>query len=86
MQKRQRNLPKKRDSPAKLLFYLSNLLLFSPSRCRLHRRCLSSVKSNKGNEDSASRVRERERYRVSRKKEPSNFLTENIHLIAITLS
>ena len=61
MQKRQRNLQKKRDARANLLFCLSNLLLFCRCRCRLHRRCLSSLKSNKGNEDSASRVRQRER-------------------------
>ena len=64
---------KKRDARAKLLFCLSNLLLFCRSRCRLHRRCLCSVKSNKGNEGSAGRVRQRERYRVSRKKSPLIF-------------
>ena len=52
---------KKRDARAKLLFCLSNPLLFCRSRCRLHRRCLSSVKSNKGNEVSASSVRQRDR-------------------------
>ena len=52
---------KKRDARAKLLFCLSNLLLFCLSRCRLHRRCLSSVKSSKGNEGSTSRVRQRDR-------------------------
>ena len=52
---------KKRDARVNLLFCLSNLLLFCRSRCRLHPRCLSSVKSNKGNEGSTSRVHQRER-------------------------
>ena len=40
---RQRNVQKKRDARAKLLFCESNLLLFCRSRCRPRRRCLSSL-------------------------------------------
>ena len=64
---------KKRDARANLLFCLSNPLLFCRCRCRLHRRCLSSLKSSKGNEGSASSVRQRDRERVSRKKSPLIF-------------
>ena len=42
-QRRQRNVQKKRDARAKLLFCQSNLLLFCRSRCRPRRRCLRSL-------------------------------------------
>ena len=41
---RQRNVRKRRDARAKLLFCLSNLLLFCRSRCR--HRCISSLLSS----------------------------------------
>ena len=43
VQQRQKNVPKKRDAPAKLFFANLNLLLFCRSRCRRPRLCSSSL-------------------------------------------
>ena len=43
MQQRQRNVQKKLDARAKLLFFLFKLNAFYRSRCRRRRRCLRSL-------------------------------------------